>query len=404
MATISKPVPEGRTVLVCGSGSTGKSTFCRASINRLLADHTFHQDISQPRSGVLLLDLDLTQPELTPPGLIYLAHVRKALFGPPDSHLTTPESGQNCILRLHYLGGVHADQVHDSGTNTVKDLLQYCKTVRTNYPGCPVLINSSSWLLDMESAQLSSLISMMQLSDIVYFDSSGSLRYQEVLTRSMGEKCKLWGLASKVYRSAPASTIQWSYMQSYFHLTGPKAVEPMWDQLALLSSNKKELPFSGPKSIIWAVFTVGERLELENVAQALEDSIVAIVAIENEERWRTQSDSPLHELPKSLPSHLAPNSIPEMVGEQREEATYIMRTEVENLPYFQDLDMVANLLHPQRSECLGLAYVTAIDPVREMIEMMTPISQQALSTRRDTGSRLAIVMGRQDRRWAPAHG
>lgn len=192
-------------------------------------------------------------------------------------------------------------------------------------------------------------------------------------------------------------------MQSYFHLVNSKLPESTWDQLALLSSNKKELPYSGAKSMCWAIFTIGERLELGYVAQALEDSIVAIIAVEIDEKLRTQADDLSEESPRPLPSNLVP-TVQDMPNEQRAEAVHIKRTEVENLPYFQDFDRDADLLHPQRSECLGLAYVTTIDPVRETIEILTPISQQIMSSRRDNGFRLAIVMGRQDRQWAPAHG
>ena len=79
-------------------------------------------------------------------------------------------------------------------------------------------------------------------------------------------------------------------------------------------------------------------------------------------------------------------------------------TEAENLPYVRNLNLEATILHPQRSVCLGLAYVNGIDPVREVIDMLTPVSQQAMSTRIDDGFDIAIVMGRQERHWAPAHG
>src|SRR3954469_5695261 len=102
MAPISKSLREGRTVLVCGSGSTGKSTLCRALINRYLSGQSYTLDNSVPKSGVLLIDFDLDRPELTPPGLVYLAHVKRALFGPPESHLAVAGSGQNRILRMHY--------------------------------------------------------------------------------------------------------------------------------------------------------------------------------------------------------------------------------------------------------------------------------------------------------------
>ena len=389
--------------MVCGSGSTGKSTFCRASINRFLADQASLRDVSESRSGVLLLDLDLMQPELTPPGLMCLAHVKTELFGPPDSHLAIPGSSQSRILRMHYLGEADVDSVSNVCTNAVKDLLQYLDAVRKDYPGCEVLINSSSWLIDLESTQLSNLVSTMRPSDIIYFDSSGSLKHREVLARSMGEKCNLWGLASKVYRSAPASTIRWSYMQSYFHLVSSKRAEPTWDRFALLSPNKKELAYTGPESMIWAVVTLRERLALENVAQALEDSIVAIVAVKTEESYGAQANRVQDESPGQFSGHVAP-TIPDMLDDQQIDPAGIVRTEVENLPYLQDFNSETNLLHPARSECLGLAYITAINPVREIIEIVTPISQQIMTTQRDSGFRLAIVMVKQACRWTPVHG
>jgi polynucleotide 5'-hydroxyl-kinase GRC3/NOL9 len=402
MAMISKPLPEGRTVLVCGSGSTGKSTFCRTSTNQLLAEQTFPRHISESKAGILLLDLDLLQPELTPPGLIYLAHVKSALFGSPDSHYAIPGSSQSRILRMHYLGGIDGDSVSGTGVNAIKDLLQYCGTVRKGHPEYTVLINSSSWLLDMEHAQLSSLISIMRPSDIVYFDSSGSLKYRELLTGSMGDKCNLWGLASKVYRSAPATTIQWSQMQSYFHFLTSKRDVPNWDPLAPLSFNKKELSYSGPGSMIWAIVTVGERLAPGNLAQALEDSIVAIVVVKMEESCEAQANQLRDEPPKQSSGELTQNVL-DMIDEQQADHAYIVRTGGENLPYFLDSGLEAHFLHPRRSECLGLAYITAVDPVREIIEVITPIPQQIISAQSDNGLGVVIVMGRQDRGWAPAH-
>lgn len=402
MATISKPLPEGRTVLVCGSGSTGKSTFCRASINQILADQEFSGDTAQTKAGVLLIDLDFVQPELTPAGLIYLAHVESTLFGSPESHYAIQGPNQSRILRMHYLGENKGDAGCLAGINAIKDLIQHWANVRKDLPGCPVLINSSSWLLDMGHAQLSNLISMMRPSDIVYFDSSGSLKHREVLTRSMGNKCNLWGLASKVYKSAPASTIQWSQMQSYLHLASSKGDKQYWDPLALLSFNKKELSYSGPDSMIRAVATLGERLAPDNIAQALEDSIIAIVVVE-EDDCEAQNSQLCDECPNHLFSDLARNVL-DMFDKQQTDPVNIVRTRGENLPYFLNSEVEANFLHPRRSECLGLAYITAIDAERETVELITPIPWQIMSAQRDNGLGLVIVMGRQELRWASVHG
>jgi polynucleotide 5'-hydroxyl-kinase GRC3/NOL9 len=396
MGPISKSFREGRTVLVCGSGSTGKSTLCRALINRYL---TLNDSAS--KSGVLLADFDLDRPELTPPGLMYLAHVKRALFGPPESHFAVPGSGQNRVLRMHYLGGIDTSSISDSSIKAITDLLHYCGTVRADFPGCPVLINSSSWLLDMDPPQISSLISMMSLSDIVYFDSSGSLKHRELLTRSMGESCNLFGFTSKVHRSAPASMVRWSYMQSYFHMISSRHDEPTWDRLALLSSNRKDFAYSGPDSTIWAVVTLGEKLALENVAQALEDSIVLIMAVKMWDACEGQFSHSLDGIAGQL-SNLPDPNVPDPFDEQQAGHSHVMHTTSENLPYLQELDFEVNLLHPQRCECLGLAYITAIDPMRETIELVTPITAETICSQRNNGFRVALVMGRQDRQWVPA--
>ena len=192
-------------------------------------------------------------------------------------------------------------------------------------------------------------------------------------------------------------------MQSYFHLISSQFDEPTWDRLALLSSNKKEFAYSGPDSMIWAVVTLGETLALENVAQALEDSIVSVMAVKMRDTCEAQSNHSLDGIPGQLSSHLAPNVLDPFDG-QRADHSHVMHTTPENLPYFQELDFEVNLLHPQWSECLGLAYITAIDPTRETIEMVTPITAETIFSQRNNGFRIALVMGRQDRQWAPAQG
>jgi hypothetical protein len=192
-------------------------------------------------------------------------------------------------------------------------------------------------------------------------------------------------------------------MQSYFHLISSQLDEPTWDRLALLSSNKKEFAYSGPDSMIWAVVTLGETLALENVAQALEDSMVSIMAVKMRDTCEAQSDHSLDGIPGQLSSHLAPN-VPGPFDGQQADHSYVIHTTLENLPYLQEFDFEVNPLHPQRSECLGIAYITAIDPTRETIEMLTPITAETISSQRNNGFRIALVMGRQDRQWAPVQG
>lgn len=67
-----------------GGKGTGKSTFLRYYVNRL---------VTQPGGGgpVLVVDLDPGQSEFTVPGSVTATVVRAPLLGPNFTHLRTPD-------------------------------------------------------------------------------------------------------------------------------------------------------------------------------------------------------------------------------------------------------------------------------------------------------------------------
>jgi hypothetical protein len=154
--------------------------------------------------------------------------------------------------------------------------------------------------------------------------------------------------------------------------------------------------------MIWAVVTLGERLAADNIAQALEHSMVAIVVVQ-EDGCEAQNNQLSDGRPEDLPGDLAPNGL-NMPDRQQENLAEIARTAGENLPYFLDSDIEATFLHPRRSDCLGLAYITAIDAERETLKVVTPIALQTMSAQREHGLGVVIVMSQQEVRWASVHG
>jgi polynucleotide 5'-kinase involved in rRNA processing len=72
---------DGQPVIVlCGATNSGKSTFGRYIVNRLL----------QSYETIAYLDCDIGQPELTPAGLVSLHLLSEPLFGPSFTHLRDP--------------------------------------------------------------------------------------------------------------------------------------------------------------------------------------------------------------------------------------------------------------------------------------------------------------------------
>lgn len=71
--------PKSRGI-ICGGKSTGKSTFVRFCVNKLLAE-----------GPVLVIDLDPGQAEFTVAGNISATVVDKPLLGNNYTHLKTPD-------------------------------------------------------------------------------------------------------------------------------------------------------------------------------------------------------------------------------------------------------------------------------------------------------------------------
>ena len=83
LATImaSPPASPSAVVLLCGARNVGKSALARLLVNRALASGA---------PEVALLDCDVGQPELSPPGLVALHAVTRPLLGPPHTQLRAP--------------------------------------------------------------------------------------------------------------------------------------------------------------------------------------------------------------------------------------------------------------------------------------------------------------------------
>ena len=68
-------------VVICGAKGSGKSTFLRYTLNNLL-----HNNKRKSNGYVCIIDCDVGQPEIGPPGLISLSFVNTPLLSPPHLH------------------------------------------------------------------------------------------------------------------------------------------------------------------------------------------------------------------------------------------------------------------------------------------------------------------------------
>lgn len=109
--------------IICGGKDTGKSTFLRYYVNRIL-DAT--------NKPVLVIDLDPGQAEFTLPGCISASVIAKPLFGPNFTHLRDPEKTLN-------LGMINTMDNPKRYILAINELITYCKHA---YQSMPWIVNT----------------------------------------------------------------------------------------------------------------------------------------------------------------------------------------------------------------------------------------------------------------------
>lgn len=96
-------ISNSNRVLVCGAKGVGKSTYVRYLVNRLLTSRKGHEtkethvdDINL----VAILDCDVGQPELSPPGMLSLTIVSRPLVCTPHAHMVCGASKYDSDKRI----------------------------------------------------------------------------------------------------------------------------------------------------------------------------------------------------------------------------------------------------------------------------------------------------------------
>mmetsp|Transcript_5229 Transcript_5229/g.14824 ORF Transcript_5229/g.14824 Transcript_5229/m.14824 type:complete len:782 (-) Transcript_5229:2365-4710(-) len=80
-------LPDPSRVFVCGAKGVGKSTYVRYLLNKVMSCGQAGNNSVRKKRRVAVLDCDVGQPELGPPGLITLTVLEKPLLSPPHAHM-----------------------------------------------------------------------------------------------------------------------------------------------------------------------------------------------------------------------------------------------------------------------------------------------------------------------------
>ncbi|KAE8418664.1 hypothetical protein BDV36DRAFT_308406 [Aspergillus pseudocaelatus] len=402
--------------LICGPKASGKSTFSRYLLNHLLSPAPQTETNYCNTDGVAFLDLDPGQPEFSPMGQVYLAHLWSPVFGPPFSHPSLESSQEGTIIRAHHIGATSPKEDPDHYVLAAMDLMDRYRALLASYPQCPLIINYPGWIFGLGLEVATWLVRSLGLSDVVYMSEKGPTEVVMPLGQAAQEAMvPLTILPSQPtdFVSRSSAQLRSMQMQSYFHMTRPTEISnPLWLEKPISRTRPFHVHYAGPKQGIKGVMVMGSQIDPDLLQEVLDGAIVAVVAVESPKAILGQNDGPGLTNNHSTQSTDADVTMDDSNDTPMEGFTSqdpinpfidanIARTPTENLPYLFVGSGSSNPLDPKASRCLGLALVRSIDVSSQRLELVTPIAGSAIRDALEQGHGIVLVRGQLDNpNWA----
>lgn len=396
-------------VLVCGPKASGKSTFSRYLLNHVLSPAPETESGHTNSDGVAFLDLDPGQPEFTPMGQIYLAHLNAPFFGPPFTHPSLDHSSDGRIVRSHFIGATSPKEDSDHYALATMDLLDQYHSLLARYPQCPLIVNYPGWIFGQGLEVATWLIRCLGLSDVVYMSEKGPAEVVEPLSFAANEaRVPLTILPSQPtdFMTRSSAQLRSMQIQSYFHHTHPGGLsKPLWQGEPLSRTRPIAVDYAGSKQGILGIMVMGSQISPDMLREVLEGGIVAVVAVESSNAVMGASSN---HIPSGNGAVEFDTEDVDMDADERGPsasssplADSVIRTRNESLPYLFVGSGSCTPLDPKSSTCLGLALVHSVNVASHKLELSTPISSSRLRDAIEQGNQLVIVRGQLDNpNWA----
>lgn len=338
-------------LMICGPKSSGKSTFSKIVTNRLITRRDGTKGRIWP--GVAILDIDPGQPEFSPPGVVSLVLLDQPTLAPPFCH---PTLDRTYLKKSHAIASITPATDIEHYKACVVDLF---RTYKATCSKCPLIINTPGWIQGSGLTLLADLISEIGPTEIIYMSEDGPQDTVESL-KYAGQQIPFATLPSQSIEYASRTALHLRHMQamSYLHVDSRRkhSGQLQWNPTPLSSTPPTMVSYGTDGGGIMAILCHGYQPEPEVLAEAIDGTIVAMVAVEG-----TADD---------------PSGVENAV-----------KRTPETLPYIQS----AAPLSPGSSQCLGLALVRGIETNHQIIALSTPVSIDQLNNRR-----LVLVSGKFD--------
>lgn len=353
------------------------------------------------------MDLDPGQPEFSPIGRIYLAHLGKPVFGPPFSHPDAGNDENAYIVRSHCIGANTPKDDPDYYVMATRNLMDHYRMLFQRYPQCPLIINYPGWIFGLGLEIASLFIDTLGLSDVAYMSENGPAEVINPLTFAAQEaRVDITVLPSQCTKYAPRSKPQIRTMQmmSYFHSSQAPQRSRVWNDAPLTRTQPLSVSYTGPARGIFGIMVTGPRHDPDFLEEVLEGSVVGIVVIDSIDAipvtnpTQVQFSNVRGSSPNATTREEGKDPSIENDGDQCSDTEHpnITSSPNNNLPYLFSGDGDCMQLNPALSNCLGLAFVRGVNTKSRTLELYTPVQLPAIRNAIDQGGKIVLVRGQID--------
>ncbi|KAI5922951.1 hypothetical protein F4810DRAFT_670936 [Camillea tinctor] len=388
------------SVMVTGPKSSGKSTFGKLLANRLVTNPSTVSKRREPQA-VAILDLDPGQPEYCVAGQMALVLLTEPVLEPSFCH-PLPTSGCR-IIRSHALASVSPASDHELYIEAATDLITHYQNILASYP---LIINTPGWIQGTGLELLTSLITNLRPSTVVYMSQAGPVETVE----SLQEACK-----TSDFSTLPSQTIQYvsrtaahlrsMQTQSYFHAE-PKSSNNdkyslQWFTKPLTNVPPWQVKYKGEDCGIFGIMCYDYQTTPGLLADAINGTILAAVEVENPKAFREHEGQNRNAKEKDNEDMV--DASMELDDDQSEQATLpslphlqkniTIRTP-EGIPFIETSR--GTTLDPRYSQSLGLVLIRGIDVNNGLLHILTPISPERIAEVSARGGEIVLVSGKFD--------
>jgi polynucleotide 5'-hydroxyl-kinase GRC3/NOL9 len=393
--------------MICGPKSSGKSTFAKLLINRLVTsgmpvfEQTTAASVKPRTSDVAFLDIDPGQPEYSPPGQLSLIYITEPNFGPPYSHPDASNAKRECI-RAHSIAS------NSPATDTalymacVIDLLSHYRGLSLEKK-CSLVINTPGWVLGTGLELLVELIREARPTDIIYMSQEGPSNVVQSLKDAAGSIPFVMLPSQRTELTTwTAAHLRSMQVMSYLHLCSERQERETWDPRPLVSIPPLVVKYAGNNAGIFGVMCLGEQPPAEMIIDTINGTLVAVVVMDDITAILGLRKNILNPGSDSHPDRVrfddwkinhteATESELPILDNQEEQV--IIRTP-ELIPYFNP--KIAISLDPRYSHAIGLALIRGVDVKRRRFHLLSPISSCIIENITSCGKLIVLVSGKLD--------